>query len=269
MRSKARRGSKIEGAASASVPGLLIGPPLGFDRPRAQRPRHEPPRSFAFSLARSCSNFCRIFTASPRIKPLKALFVGDGKACKPPCLRIVHLDGRLQRKFGLWLAFGPVMVLWFLVMAVLGIWGIAHHPAVRAAVNPLYGLRYLFSNGYASFLVLGGVFSVSPARRRFMPIWDISGRVRSGWPGPASFFRACSSSNRQSRPRGLRRYRAECSTPPHSRHRPIKPQWRCPERAARGEWHTPILFGVLICRNDCTSHSSSRTGRVPPAMSPP
>lgn len=153
----------------------------------------------------------------PRIKPLKALFVGDGKACKPPCLRIVHLDGRLQRKFGLWLAFGPVMVM---VMAVLGIWGIAHHPAVRAAVNPLYGLRYLFSNGYASFLVLGGVFSVSPARRRFMPIWDISGRVRSGWPGPASFFRACSSSNRQSRPRGLRRYRAECSTPPHSRHRP-------------------------------------------------
>jgi KUP system potassium uptake protein len=34
----------------------------------------------------------------------------------------------------------------------------ARHPAVVAALNPLYGLRYLFSNGYASFLVLGGVF---------------------------------------------------------------------------------------------------------------
>jgi hypothetical protein len=29
------------------------------------------------------------------------------------------------------------------------------HPAVLAALSPLYGLRYLFSNGYASFLVLG------------------------------------------------------------------------------------------------------------------
>jgi KUP system potassium uptake protein len=55
-------------------------------------------------------------------------------------------------------AFGPIMALWFLSIAVLGLWGIARHPAVLAAVNPVYGLRYLFSHGYASFLVLGGVF---------------------------------------------------------------------------------------------------------------
>src|SRR5580658_2560527 len=55
-------------------------------------------------------------------------------------------------------AFGPIMALWFLSIAVLGLWGIALHPAVLVAVNPLYGLRYLFSHGYASFLVLGGVF---------------------------------------------------------------------------------------------------------------
>ncbi|MGH6848134.1 MAG: potassium transporter Kup [Methylocella sp.] len=55
-------------------------------------------------------------------------------------------------------AFGPIMGLWFLSIAVLGIWGITRHPAVLAALNPLYGLRYLLSNGYASFLVLGGVF---------------------------------------------------------------------------------------------------------------
>src|SRR6202011_1268614 len=48
-------------------------------------------------------------------------------------------------------AFGPVMGLWFLSIAVLGILGIVRHPAVFAAVNPLIGLRYLFSNGYASF----------------------------------------------------------------------------------------------------------------------
>jgi KUP system potassium uptake protein len=55
-------------------------------------------------------------------------------------------------------AFGPIMLVWFIVMAVLGIWGIAQHPSIVMALNPLYGLRYLFSGGLASFLVLGGVF---------------------------------------------------------------------------------------------------------------
>ena len=55
-------------------------------------------------------------------------------------------------------AFGPIMALWFVSIAVLGLWGIARHPTVLAAVNPLHGLRYLVSHGYESFLVLGGVF---------------------------------------------------------------------------------------------------------------
>jgi KUP system potassium uptake protein len=55
-------------------------------------------------------------------------------------------------------AFGPVMALWFVSIAALGVWGIAQHPAVLLAINPLYGLRYLFSHGYGSFLVLGAVF---------------------------------------------------------------------------------------------------------------
>jgi KUP system potassium uptake protein len=54
--------------------------------------------------------------------------------------------------------FGPIMSLWFISIAVLGIWGIMRHPAVLAAFDPLYGLHYLSSHGYASFLVLGGVF---------------------------------------------------------------------------------------------------------------
>jgi KUP system potassium uptake protein len=55
-------------------------------------------------------------------------------------------------------AFGPVMFVWFTVMALMGIWGIAQHPSVIAALNPQYGLAYLFSNGISGFLVLGGVF---------------------------------------------------------------------------------------------------------------
>jgi KUP system potassium uptake protein len=55
-------------------------------------------------------------------------------------------------------AFGPVMFVWFIAMALMGISAIVHHPAVIAALNPHYGLTYLFSNGISGFLVLGGVF---------------------------------------------------------------------------------------------------------------
>jgi KUP system potassium uptake protein len=54
--------------------------------------------------------------------------------------------------------FGPVMLIWFLAIAAMGVWGIVHHPTVFAAINPAYGLSYLFSNGATGFLVLGAVF---------------------------------------------------------------------------------------------------------------
>ena len=54
--------------------------------------------------------------------------------------------------------FGPVMLIWFAAMALMGISGIAKHPSVFAAINPAYGLSYLFSNGITGFLVLGAVF---------------------------------------------------------------------------------------------------------------
>jgi KUP system potassium uptake protein len=54
--------------------------------------------------------------------------------------------------------FGPVMLIWFAAMTVMGIWGIARHPTVFAAVNPAYGISYLFSHGMTGFLVLGAVF---------------------------------------------------------------------------------------------------------------
>ncbi|MGB9098986.1 potassium transporter Kup [Erwinia sp.] len=54
--------------------------------------------------------------------------------------------------------FGPIMGLWFASLAGLGIWGIVQHPAVLVALNPMYGIDFLFSNGIVSFLVLGGVF---------------------------------------------------------------------------------------------------------------
>jgi len=54
--------------------------------------------------------------------------------------------------------FGPIMLFWFAAMAVMGVWGIARHPQVFVALNPVYGLTYLISHGWTGFLVLGAVF---------------------------------------------------------------------------------------------------------------
>ena len=55
-------------------------------------------------------------------------------------------------------AFGPIMLVWFLVMAILGLWGIMRYPSILWALNPYYGLDYLLHSGVGGFLVLGGVF---------------------------------------------------------------------------------------------------------------
>jgi KUP system potassium uptake protein len=79
--------------------------------------------------------------------------------------------------------FGPVMLLWFLVMAVMGIGGIVHHPAVFAAINPVYGLSYLFSHGATGFLVLGAVFlCVTGAEALYADMGHFgSGPIKMAW----------------------------------------------------------------------------------------
>ncbi|MBX9585815.1 MAG: KUP/HAK/KT family potassium transporter [Gammaproteobacteria bacterium] len=54
--------------------------------------------------------------------------------------------------------FGPVMLIWFVIIAVLGIRGILQHPSVIAALNPYYAFSFLLSNGLSGFFLLGGVF---------------------------------------------------------------------------------------------------------------
>ncbi|MBV8663547.1 MAG: KUP/HAK/KT family potassium transporter [Hyphomicrobiales bacterium] len=82
-------------------------------------------------------------------------------------------------------AFGPIMFVWFLVMAVLGLYGIAQHPAVLAAINPLYGVRFLVSGGMGGFLVLGGVFlCVTGAEALYADMGHFGPRaIRLAWNG--------------------------------------------------------------------------------------
>ena len=57
--------------------------------------------------------------------------------------------------------FGPIIIVWFTVLAALGIYRIAGQPSVVEAVNPLWALRFLVHNGWAAFVVLGSVFLVA------------------------------------------------------------------------------------------------------------
>jgi KUP system potassium uptake protein len=56
--------------------------------------------------------------------------------------------------------FGPVMVLWFVVLAVLGLGSIATNFSVLAAFDPRHAVQFFFDNGWHGFAVLGSVFLV-------------------------------------------------------------------------------------------------------------
>jgi KUP system potassium uptake protein len=55
-------------------------------------------------------------------------------------------------------AFGPIMLLWFIVIAVLGVSAIIRHPEVLAALDPRHAVRFMMHAGGQGLLVLGGVF---------------------------------------------------------------------------------------------------------------
>ncbi len=56
--------------------------------------------------------------------------------------------------------FGPVMVVWFVAIAAAGILHLRDDPGVFAAVNPVYGIQFLYSHGRIGLVTLGAVFLV-------------------------------------------------------------------------------------------------------------
>src|SRR5262249_58778169 len=56
--------------------------------------------------------------------------------------------------------FGPFMMLWFVVIAIPGLWQVMQNPAVLWAFNPVYGVEFLASHGMIGLVTLGAVFLV-------------------------------------------------------------------------------------------------------------
>ncbi|HTK34487.1 MAG TPA: potassium transporter Kup [Caulobacteraceae bacterium] len=80
--------------------------------------------------------------------------------------------------------FGPIMALWFLVIAVVGLLSIARDPAVLLAFSPYEAAVFLFHHGMVGFLVLGAIFlTVTGAEALFADMGHF-GR----WPIQASWL---------------------------------------------------------------------------------
>ena len=56
--------------------------------------------------------------------------------------------------------FGPILVVWFIVIGVLGLIEIVRQPGILWALDPLYGIRLLFGHPLRGFLLLGAVVLV-------------------------------------------------------------------------------------------------------------
>jgi KUP system potassium uptake protein len=54
--------------------------------------------------------------------------------------------------------FGPIIIVWFVTIGVLGLVHVAGTPAVLAALNPLHAVRFFATNGWAAFVTLSAVF---------------------------------------------------------------------------------------------------------------
>ena len=79
--------------------------------------------------------------------------------------------------------FGPVMAVWFTVLAALGVRGIADHPVILEALSPSYAIGYLTGHfGTAFFSLTAVVLAVTGAEALYADMGHFGrGPVRRGW----------------------------------------------------------------------------------------
>ncbi len=56
--------------------------------------------------------------------------------------------------------FGPIILIWFFTIGILGITSILKSPGILHALNPVYALRFFLENGFPGFMILGTIFLV-------------------------------------------------------------------------------------------------------------
>jgi KUP system potassium uptake protein len=79
--------------------------------------------------------------------------------------------------------FGPVMALWFVTIAILGVMEIARSPQILLAINPWHGVSFFIRNGFAGFVILGAVvLAVTGAEALYADMGHFGKRpIRVAW----------------------------------------------------------------------------------------
>lgn len=79
--------------------------------------------------------------------------------------------------------FGPVMILWFSLLALLGISQIVAHPSILAALSPTYAAQFVMAKPSAAFFALGAIFLVVTGSEALYADMGHFGRtaIRLGW----------------------------------------------------------------------------------------
>src|SRR3954468_426011 len=80
-------------------------------------------------------------------------------------------------------AFGPVMIVWFTAIAVMGLIHISDDPSVLAAINPWHGIHFLLSHGTIGLVTLGAVFLAVTGGEALYAAREHCGRkpIQSAW----------------------------------------------------------------------------------------
>ena len=81
--------------------------------------------------------------------------------------------------------FGPIIVLWFVVLGITGVLHIAHQPAILAALNPWYAWAFLAERGWHLFAAMGAiVLAITGAEALYADIGHFGRRpIRLAWTG--------------------------------------------------------------------------------------
>lgn len=79
--------------------------------------------------------------------------------------------------------FGPIMVVWFITIGLLGLNEISSNYGVLRAINPFYAIKFFFRNGFHSLLILGSVFlAVTGAEALYADIGHFGKKaIRFNW----------------------------------------------------------------------------------------
>ena len=119
------------------------------------------------------------------VEGLKVAVPGLSSLVLPITVAVLAMLFMIQR-FGTKLVgrlFGPVMAVWFGVLALIGVVEVAQHPGVLRALSPTYGAQFFVAHGGVAFIALGSVvLAVTGAEALYADMGHFgAGPIRRAW----------------------------------------------------------------------------------------